>query len=149
MVAAGGTCVVAGIDFSDGALSAVREGRWLAERVGLGLQVLHVVGDGVAWQPDRHTWDWLRTASVHPNTLLVRRGLAWVELVRHAREVSAAVVVLGSFGSSGAQAVNLGSTASRVALRAPCPVLFVGGWRESSPPLESPHTTIHLSEGPA
>lgn len=103
----------------------------------MSLQVLHVTALGTPWRPDRVTRLWLRTASIEPSTLLLRRGLAWVEIVRHAREVSAAMIVLGSNGASGIQAVTLGSTASRVALRAPCPVLFVAGWSVRLPSEET------------
>ena len=133
----GGTCVLVGIDFSEGAMGAVREARWLARRTGLSLQALHVAGSGASWRPDRLTRVWMGAASVELSTLLVRRGLAWVEIVRHAKEVSAAMIVLGSYGASGVQSVTLGSTASRVALRAPCPVLFVAQWRERMPSEET------------
>lgn len=118
-------CVLVAIDFSEGSLGAVRKGRWLAERAALGLQVLHVTEDGTPWEPSSLERDWLRSAPVDSGSVLVRHGQPWVEIVRHAHEVSAAMVVLGSHGASGAQPMTLGTTASRVALRAPCPVLFV------------------------
>jgi nucleotide-binding universal stress UspA family protein len=145
----GGTSLIAGIDFSDGAMCAVREGRWLASRTGLTLHVLHVTGEGANWQPTRPMWNWLREAAIHPSSLLVRRGLAWVELVRHAKEVSAAMIVIGSHGATGYQSVQLGSTANRVALRAPCPVLCVNGWREALTASETSPTTSFLSEEPS
>lgn len=126
-------CVLVGIDFSDGSLGAVREAQWLAHRTGLELQVLHVAESGQPWRPDPLESDWLRAAPVEPKALLVRQGQPWVEIVRHAHEVSASVIVLGSHGASGAQAMTLGSTASKVALRAPCPVLFVARWPAGRP----------------
>jgi len=105
-------------------MSALREARWLASRAELELQVLHVTEHGPAWRPDARAREWLRVAAFDPVMVLVRQGRPWVEIVRHAHEVSAAVIVLGSHGASGFQALTLGSTASRVALRAPCPVLF-------------------------
>jgi hypothetical protein len=69
-----------------------------------------------------------------------------VEIVRHAKEVSAAMVVLGSHGAAGFQSMTLGSTASRVALRAPCPVLFVANWREGLPAGETVPTSLHSLE---
>jgi nucleotide-binding universal stress UspA family protein len=141
-----GNCVVATVDFSDGALRAVREGRWLAQRAGLSLQVLHVTAPGAVWRPEPRVWNWLREAAVDPSTLLVRRGLAWVEIVRHAKEVEAAFLVLGSHGASGPQSVTLGSTASQVALRAGCPVLFATSWRGDRHPDEVPVPSIHPPE---
>lgn len=128
-------CVLVAIDFSKGALGALREGRWLARRTGLDLRVVHVAENGSAWPPDAPAWDWLMAAPVEPGMVAVRQGLPWIEIVRHAHEIAAAVIVLGSHGASGVQALSLGSTASRVALRAPCPVLFVsraGEEREST-----------------
>jgi nucleotide-binding universal stress UspA family protein len=72
--------------------------------------------------------------------------LAWVEIVRHAKEVSAAMIVLGSCGASGIQSTTLGSTASRVALRAPCPVLFVASWRGRLTPEETSSVPLHSFE---
>ncbi len=136
--------VVVGTDFSEGASCALREARWLAERAGLELQVLHVNENGTPWRPDSAAWTWLQSAGVDPKVLLVRDGLPWVEIVRHAREVSAVVIVLGSYGESGFQAMTLGSTASRVALRAPCPVLFAAHRQERPLSDETSATSLHL-----
>lgn len=142
-------CVLVGIDFSAGAMGALREGRWLAKQAGLELQVVYVKENRAPWRPDAAAWDWLRAASLDPSMVLLREGLPWVEIVRHAREVSAAVVVLGSYGASGFQAMTLGSTASRVALGAPCPVLFVARWRQTLPSGEVTTPEFHpLQEHP-
>lgn len=122
--------MLAATDFSIGALNALEEGRWIALRAAMDLQVLHVAAPGVPWHTSDLTAEWLRAASLTPSVVLVRRGLAWVEIVRHAREVSAALIVIGTHGSSGVQTMNLGSTATRVATSAGCPVLFVAGGRE-------------------
>jgi nucleotide-binding universal stress UspA family protein len=126
----GRACVLAATDFSIGALNALEEGRWIAWRGAMDLQVLHVAAAGTPWHDSPVAAEWLRAASLSPSTVLVRRGLAWVEIVRHAREVSAALIVIGTHGSSGVQTMNLGSTATRVATGAGCPVLFVPGGRE-------------------
>lgn len=118
-------CLLVAIDFSNGALRALREGRSLANRTGLDVRILHVVEATSAWPPDALEWDWLMTAPVEPRLVAIRHGQPWIEIVRHAHEVSAAVIVLGSHGASGVQPLSLGSTASRVALRASCPVLLV------------------------
>jgi nucleotide-binding universal stress UspA family protein len=142
-------CVLVGIDFSEGAMGALREGRWLAQQAGLELHVVYVTETRAPWRPDATAWGWLRAASLDPSMVLLREGLPWVEIIRHAREVSAAVVVLGSHGASGFQAMTLGSTASRVALGAPCPVLFVARWRESLPSGEVTVPSFHpLQEHP-
>ena len=132
-------CVLVGIDFSEGSLGALREGRWLAGRAGLELQLLHVSEHGAPWKPDAPEWDWLKAVPLETGGVLVRQGRPWVEIVRHAHEVSAAVVVLGSHGASGVQSMTLGSTASKVALRAPCPVLFVSRYQE---PMRSEDLTM-------
>jgi len=124
--------VIAAVDFSHGAMRALTEGRRIARRAGMEFQVLHVTGPGTSWQPDNECAEWLRSVSVSQSAVFVRRGLAWVEIVRHASEVSAAMIVVGSHGASGAQRIRLGSTASRVAMNASCPVLFVSGRSESS-----------------
>jgi hypothetical protein len=94
------------------------------------LQVLHVAAPGTPWHTTHLTAEWLRAAALTPSEILLRRGLAWVEIVRHAREVAAGLIVIGTHGSSGVQTMNLGSTATRVATNARCPVLFVAGGRE-------------------
>jgi len=124
--------MVVAIDFSEGSLGALREGRAWAENAELDLRLIHIAEGGTPWTPDAPQWEWMQAAPVEPGIILVRRGRPWIEIVRYAREVSAAVVVLGSHGASGAQSVTLGSTASRVALRAPCPVLFVSRAATSS-----------------
>jgi hypothetical protein len=76
-------CVLVAIDFSNGALGALREGRWLAHRAGLDLRVLHVAENGSAWPPDAPAWDWMKTAPVEPGMVAVRQGQPWIEIVRH------------------------------------------------------------------
>jgi len=51
--------------------------------------------------------------------------------------------VLGSHGASGFQALALGSTASRVALRAPCPVLIAARLEPRYPSEETAAESIH------
>lgn len=135
--------MLVGTDFSEGAMLAFREGRWLAERAGLALQAVHVTDDRGPWEPDDAASDWLRRASLDPALLLLRHGLPWVEIVRHALEVSTSFIVLGSHGASGFQAMTLGSTAGRVALRAPCPTLFVAHERERLPSAEIAVPSLH------
>jgi nucleotide-binding universal stress UspA family protein len=135
-------CVLAATDFSIGALNALEEGRWIAWRAAMELHVLHVAAPGAPWRDTLAIGEWLRAASLTPSEILLRRGLAWVEIVRHAREVAASLIVVGTHGSSGAQTMNLGSTAIRVATNARCPVLFVAGSRER-PAAERADEIIH------
>ena len=136
-------CVLVGTDFSEGALGALREGRWLAHRAVLDLRVLHVMEPGTPWRPDARAREWLTAVALDPAMVIVRQGRPWVEIVRHAHEASAAIIVLGSHGASGFQAMSLGSTASRVALRASCPVLFVARWREQLPYSQTEAPSLH------
>lgn len=112
------------VDFSVGALGALRAGQWLASRAGLDMRLLHAAESGTPWTPNESEWEWMRTARVEPGHLLVRPGRPWIEIVRYANEIGATAIVLGSHGASGMQSMALGSTAGRVALRAPCPVVF-------------------------
>ena len=55
----------------------------------------------------------------------VRVGTPFVEIVRHARELQADLVVIGTHGRTGLAHVLLGSTAEKVVRKAHCPVLTV------------------------
>ena len=125
-------------------MGAIREGRSLARRAVMDLRLLHVADNGTPWTPDAPQWDWMRSAPVEPGMILVRQGRPWIEIVRYANEIGAALIVLGSHGASGAQSMNLGSTASRVALRAPCPVVFVS----HVPSIAEPSPSLHTSKEP-
>ena len=61
-----------------------------------------------------------------PALVRTRSGVPWVEVARRARESGAVLVVVGSHGGSGFQPLALGSTAVKLALQAPCPVVVVG-----------------------
>ena len=52
-------------------------------------------------------------------------GNPHVEIVRHAGEIKADLIVMGTHGRSGISHAVLGSVAERVVHRAPCPVLIV------------------------
>jgi len=56
---------------------------------------------------------------------LLRSGVAHVEIVRVAAELSADLIVMGTHGRSGLDRLLLGSVADRVIRAAPCPVLTV------------------------
>jgi len=120
--------ILVGIDFSDGSHNAVLEARRVARATGATLESVHVrpglrrellVLDG-----DERTW--LESVGLDEAGLRLRCGTPWIELVRLAREHEAEMVVVGAHGAAGFQPVGLGSTAERLALMAPSPVLIVG-----------------------
>ncbi|HPD15584.1 MAG TPA: universal stress protein [Planctomycetota bacterium] len=58
-------------------------------------------------------------------TLAVRRGAAFVEIVRYAREEGIDLIVLATHGRTGLRHALFGSVAEKVVRKAPCPVLSV------------------------
>ncbi|MEX0893619.1 MAG: universal stress protein [Gemmatimonadota bacterium] len=123
----GGSAVVVGTDFSAAAARAMAEARSLAQRLGAPLQVVHVA-DGFhvrSWEPLVDNAQWLAEAGIPPESVVVRYGVPWVELVRHAEQDRSLLLVAGSHGASGSHSMALGTTASRLATQARCPVLLV------------------------
>jgi nucleotide-binding universal stress UspA family protein len=126
MVAGVGPLMV-GTDFSEGSAAALAEGRRLAARLGVAVEVVHVV-DGVerpGWRPGGLADAWLQGAGLSPDDLRIRVGSPWVELARLTDDPAALLLVVGSHGRSGYQPLALGSTASRVSMSARCPVVLV------------------------
>jgi nucleotide-binding universal stress UspA family protein len=64
---------------------------------------------------------------------IVRSGRSYQEIARAARDVAADLIVMGSAGYTAQNYSQLGTTAERVARKAPCPVLLV---REQGADLE-------------
>ena len=126
--------LIVGTDFSATAAMAVSEARNLAEELGVALRLVHVrpIPPSRDWVPSDEDLAWLEDASVTEADLTLRRGTPWVELVRVAKECKARLIVVGTHGRSGFQPVTLGSTAARLALLAPLPVLLVGS-RDRAP----------------
>ena len=60
-----------------------------------------------------------------PVTLALRRGAAFVEILRYAREVGIDLIVLATHGRTGLSHALFGSVAEKVVRKAPCPVLSV------------------------
>jgi len=58
-------------------------------------------------------------------SLQVEVGVPFAEIVRHAREVEADLIVMGSHGRTGIEHLMIGSVAERVVRKAPCSVLVV------------------------
>lgn len=118
--------VVVAVDFSAGSARALATGRELASRQGWEVRLVHVRRkEGRGWQPARRESTWLEEQGVEPESVQVRTGEPWVELVKAAEELSPAWLVAGTHGESGFQPFRLGTTASRVALRSRAPVVLV------------------------
>jgi nucleotide-binding universal stress UspA family protein len=130
-------CILVGTDFSAGAAAALAEARRIAAPLGLELAVVHVVeGYGAGtWRAGGEAERWLADGAVRLDDLVVRSGLPWIELVREAERTGAAMLVVGSHGRSGFQPVALGSTATRLGILSPRPVLLVNprAVRETEP----------------
>jgi nucleotide-binding universal stress UspA family protein len=120
--------ILVGTDFSAGSTLALAEARQLSRSIGVGVVVAHVApspATGDLVPPGREP-EWLEAAGLTADAVVRRRGVPAVELARMAREMGAALIVLGTHGATGYQPVALGATASRMALLAPCPVVLVG-----------------------
>jgi nucleotide-binding universal stress UspA family protein len=119
--------ILVGTDFSEGATRALDAARRFAEPLNAELDVVHVVerfslGD---WRSDEASSGWLTRAGVDVSHVIVRTGFPWVELVRQADDTGPTMIVVGSHGSSGFQPLTLGSTAARLGILSPYPVLVV------------------------
>jgi nucleotide-binding universal stress UspA family protein len=127
-------------DFSDTARAALRAALGLAERFGAKLALVHVV-EPVA-VPDypfvlrideeqlrrRLDEDARKSLPAEPGPareLLIRSGIAPLEIVRAAEEAGADLVVLGTHGRTGIAHALLGSVTERVVRMSPVPVLTV------------------------
>jgi nucleotide-binding universal stress UspA family protein len=127
--------IIVGTDFSQPSKAALEYASRLRSRLGLKLELVHVVErqidpevgrDPTSWSADPAATQWLSTAGVDPKTLVTRQGVPWVQLARRAEECGASLLVVGSHGRAGYQPLGLGSTAARLAVLAPCPVVVVG-----------------------
>lgn len=118
------TNVLAGIDFSDGAKSALREARLLARGAGLERSVHH------STEPERlacrRTCAGMVGRGVSRDGHGSRPGGTAVARDRTARAGAVGIgrAVVGSHGASGFQAMPHGRRRAGVALMASCPVLF-------------------------
>lgn len=130
-------------DFSDCAARAQEYALWLATTCGAALHILHVLEFQPGMDPDypvnRLYLEQLRKEAAGRLDALVnqaaRLGLKvqahqvtgipsqWITVT--AKENDTDLIVLGTRGRSGLEHVLLGSTAERVVVRSPCPVLTV------------------------
>ena len=121
--------VVVATDFSSISTQALEVGKRFSERLGIPLELLHV-REGLRppsdWVPAEGEREWLRAAGFRPDSVVVRTGTPWLEIVRYAQERPAEVVVVGTHGSTGFQPLSLGATAGRLAILSPRPVMLVG-----------------------
>lgn len=121
--------VLVATDFSAVAAQALEEGTRLAGRLGCVVEILHVregFRGGRGWDPQSADLDWLGRAGIAPESVVVRSGTPWLEIVRYAHERQAEMVVAGTHGTTGFQPLTLGGTASRLAILSPRPVMLVG-----------------------
>ena len=144
-----GRRILAGTDFSDPSLPAIKAAADEAKRVGGELTVIHVLD--LVWAPAAYpalafggapfnisaeelkdleavaTWrleESLKHFNVAGDTL-VTTGSAGAALIDIASERKADLVVVGTIGRTGLRRALLGSVAETVARRAPCSVLVV------------------------
>ncbi len=147
--------VLAPTDFSEPSEAALLHAERLARAFGARLTILHVIEPDFEMgalsygiQPDLARYvekaekvamerleAWASRVSDCDVEILLKRGTAFVEIVRTAREEQCDVIVIGTHGRSGLKHVIFGSTAERVVRRAECAVLTVRG---EVPPLERP-----------
>lgn len=149
--------ILAPLDFSATAGSAVRTARGIAAESGASLVLLHVIEevivpdfyypivpslvlDGPELQREsenalRRLYDEAGGPDVEVE-LVVRNGRAATDIARYAEEIGADLIVMPTHGLSGVDRLLLGSTTDKVLRRAPCPVLVlpaeVAGAEEAS-----------------
>lgn len=116
--------ILVGIDFSDGAATAVAWADALAELFDAPLVACHVA------DRERGPWDeeellWLASVGVPPDRVAVRQGVPWIGLSRLADEVRATLLVVGSHGVKGYQPLFPGSTTGQLLSKARQPILVV------------------------
>ncbi|WP_022851313.1 universal stress protein [Limisalsivibrio acetivorans] len=58
-------------------------------------------------------------------TYTLKKGTPFVEIIKHAKESGADMIVIGTHGRSGLEHVLFGSTAEKVVRKASCPVLTI------------------------
>jgi nucleotide-binding universal stress UspA family protein len=131
------------VDFSEPSKHALKYAVTLSRRYGAALTVVHVVESilpssedtTVSWQAypevEKRLVDFLgEVVATHGpleerTDMIARRGSAFVEIVRTAREQEVDLIVIATHGYRGLMHALLGSTAEHVAQHAPCPVLTI------------------------
>ncbi len=151
--------IVCATDFSPEANSALAWAAAVARRVGGNVDLVHVealdskdIGAMGRLREEAHAVAHDVDVSVRPKLL---RGEADQEILRHAREGGASMIVLGSHGGGGLKRWALGSVAERTLRSAECPVVVVPrapddhDWfaaKKESP--GAPRVVVGLGSGP-
>ena len=132
--------VVVPVDFSDDSFAALQTARELAGEpahvhVVYVVPVLEPAEPGVIWHTvdddsrRRHATDALKkeldARGLSTDQLFIRFGDPGHEIVRHAEEVDAGLIVVSSHGQTGLKRLLIGSVADRVVRLAHCPVLVL------------------------
>ena len=133
-------------DFSQCSAEAAEAARFLAERFGSVVVVLHVLDEPATLDPmfrGEVPLEMLRSrmeefARENMGAFLARHfsgfgnfdtmlttGIPYREIIGKAREVAVDLIVIGTHGRTGVEHVIFGSTAEKVVRMAPCPVLSV------------------------
>lgn len=74
----------------------------------------------------------LSTLEVQAKKIL-RKGIAFAEIVEYARNEGIDLIVVGTHGRTGVQHILIGSVAEKVVRKSPCPVLTVRPRKKGSP----------------
>lgn len=137
--------VLVATDFSETSSCAVKYAIEMAQTFGAALHVLHIVEseiplmiDGIPYLPPNFLEDIEKGAKEQleqvipkevgdkvPVTLAVRRGAAFLEIIRYARDQQMDLIVLGTHGRGALAHVLMGNVAEKVVRNAPCPVLTI------------------------
>ena len=122
----GGESLLAGVDFSPSSAAAVATAMRLADLLAARVEILHDSERGAAGAALPEAAGHYRAVTADSrHSFHVREGLPWLELLRRAEELRPLALVVGSHGRSGLNPLALGSTASKLVLVSPCPVMVV------------------------
>ena len=125
------------VDFSKPGRYAFDYACAVAKRHGASLELLHVVEASAYAEDDMppgkvsyeqslqmQLEEWAKQASCPADTHLIT-GIPCVDIVKHATEMHADMIVIGTHGRTGLKHMLIGSVAERVVRSASCPVLTV------------------------
>lgn len=139
--------VLCALDLADGSRRVLESAAAVARQLGATLRAVHVVHDlerymgfyvGTASLPklqeelEREAQQKVRAlvrevfGDEEAVPVAVVKGTPYADLVAHAREVEADLIVVGAVGHSKPEHKMFGSVAERLCRHAPCPVLVVG-----------------------
>jgi len=136
--------ILAPVDFSENATGALKYASTLAGQFGARITLIYVIEpapfiSGVRNVPILLSDEEVKEKAEHELELLVeqhvgsslevrpvvRKGKAYDEIVKAAKQLKADLIVISTHGYTGLQRTLLGSTAERVVRHAPCPVLVL------------------------